>query len=624
VSDPTPVDVSEAAGPGGNFAFLDHALWKHFLGADNPADMARAWLALQCRFIDGATSGVVVLGEPDVGPYSPLAYWPSEEAYNPALAAAAEMAMTERKAIVQGDTESPASSGSACVAQPFLIQDRLCGVVAVTVSGSPAEMRRVIRQLQWGNGWLEAMWRRAQHSDDDAFRERTAVAFDMVAAVLEQRRFKDACHALVTELAVRLECDQVSIGFIKRDHADVVSVSHASKFGSRMNLIREIGAAMDEAIDQHAIILYPAEEDWEYRVTREHAELAATNSLGAVLTIPLHVGDQLVGAITFERGRERRFEDSMVEMCDAVASVVGPILDEKRLNDRNIFVKLGESISTQARRLVGPDYFGRKLFAGTIVLLLLFFSTVTGDYRVTSPAVLEGLVQRSVVAPFEGYLASQRVRAGETVEEGDVLATLDDRDLSLERLRWFTTHRQRLAEYDRALAERDRAEANIIRAQIDQAAARIQLLDEQLVRTRIIAPFTGIIVAGDLSQSVGGTVERGQELFKITPLDAYRVILEVDESDIEPLQIGQTGTLRIASIPEQPLNYTVERITPISEQGDGRNFFRVEARLDAPIDAIRPGMKGIAKTDIEERLLIRIWTEKFTDWVRLKVWKWLP
>jgi biotin carboxyl carrier protein len=624
MNDPTPVDVSGAASSGGNFAFLDHALWKHFLGAKSAADMARAWLALQCRFIDGATSGVVVVGEPDVGPFAPLAYWPNETSYDPALAAAAEAAMAERKAIVQGDTEKSGASGNACVAQPVMIEDRLCGVVAIAITNSSTEMRHVVRQLQWGTGWLEAMWRREQHGDDEAFRERTAVAFDMIAAVLEQRRFTDACHSLVTALAVRLDCDQVSVGFIKRDHTVVCSVSHASKFGSRMNLIREIGAAMDEAIDQRAIVLFPANEEWEYRVTRDHAELAAANSLGAVLTIPLHAGEEMVGALTFERGRDRQFDDSTIEMCDAVASVAGPMLYEKRLNDRNIFVKVRESISTQARRLVGPDYFGRKLAAGTFALLILFFSFVTGDYRVTSPAVLEGFVQRSVVAPFEGYLASQRVRAGETVEEGDVLATIDDRDLSLERLRWLTTHRQRMAEYDRALAERDRAEANIIRAQIDQAAAQLELLDEQLARTRIVAPFAGIIVAGDLSQSVGGTVERGEELFKITPLDAYRVILEVDESDIESMQVGQTGILLIASIPEQPLNYIVERITPVSEQAEGRNFFRVEARLDESIASIRPGMKGIAKTNIEERLLLRIWTEKFTDWVRLKVWKWLP
>ena len=226
--------------------------------------------------------------------------------------------------------------------------------------------------------------------------------------------------------------------------------------------------------------------------------------------------------------------------------------------------------------------------------------------------------------PSRGYLATQNVRAGETVTEGQLLATLDDRDLSLERLRWSTTHRQHLAEYDRALAERQRAEANIIRTQIDQAAAQIELLDEQLTRTRVVAPFDGMIISGDLSQSVGATVERGQEFFKITPLDAYRVILEVDDGDIEHIQVGQTGTLRIASIPEDPLNFTVERITPVSEQSDGRNFFRVEARLHRITERIRPGMKGVAKTNIEERRLIRIWTEGLVDWIRLMLWKWLP
>ena len=205
-----------------------------------------------------------------------------------------------------------------------------------------------------------------------------------------------------------------------------------------------------------------------------------------------------------------------------------------------------------------------------------------------------------------------------------MLATLDDRDLSLERLRWSTTHRQHLAEYDRALADRERAEANIIRAQIDQAAAQIELLDEQLTRTRIVAPFDGIIISGDLSQSVGATVERGQEFFKITPLDAYRVILEVDDGDIENIKVGQTGALRISSIPEDPLDYTVERITPVSEQDEGRNFFRVEASLHRITERIRPGMKGVAKTNIEERRLIWIWTEGLVDWLRLTLWKWLP
>ena len=102
------------------------------------------------------------------------------------------------------------------------------------------------------------------------------------------------------------------------------------------------------------------------------------------------------------------------------------------------------------------------------------------------------------------------------------------------------------------------------------------------------------------------------------------MILEVEEGDIESIGLGQAGRLRIGSIPEQPLDYVVERITPIAEQADGRNFYRVEARLTGANERIRPGMEGIAKTEIDERLLIRIWTEKLTDWIWLTAWKWLP
>jgi multidrug efflux pump subunit AcrA (membrane-fusion protein) len=214
------------------------------------------------------------------------------------------------------------------------------------------------------------------------------------------------------------------------------------------------------------------------------------------------------------------------------------MLAEKKLNDRHVLLKLRDSLRQQIERLIGPEYFGRKLAASIVAVLVVFFSFATGEYRVTSPAVLEGLVQRTVAAPFQGYISSQSARAGEIVSEGQLLATLDDRDLALERLRWSTTRRQYLAEYDRALAARERAEANIVRAQIDQADAQISMLDKQLERTRVTAPFDGVIVSGDLSQSVGTTVDRGQELFKIAPLDAYRVILEVDESDLDDMLPG--------------------------------------------------------------------------------------
>ena len=36
------------------------------------------------------------------------------------------------------------------------------------------------------------------------------------------------------------------------------------------------------------------------------------------------------------------------------------------------------------------------------------------------------------------------------------------------------------------------------------------------------------------------------------------------------------------------------------------------------------GMHGIAKVEVDERLLIVIWTDRLLDWLRLLVWKWWP
>ena len=255
---------------------------------------------------------------------------------------------------------------------------------------------------------------------------------------------------------------------------------------------------------------------------------------------------------------------------------------------------------------------------------MVFFAFYKDDYRVTADARVEGRIQRVLVAPFDGYIASQAARAGDQVSSGTVLATLDDRDLSLEHLRWTTTRQQRQAEYDQALANRDRAGINIVRAQIQQAEAQIALIEEQLARTRLVAAFDGVIVAGDLSQSVGSAVKRGEELFRIAPLDSYRVILEVDESRVTEIAPGQKGELKVAALLDRTLPYTIERITPITEAREGRNVFRVEAVLDERSEGLRPGMEGVAKTDAGRRLLIQIWTQELLHWLRLKLWAWWP
>jgi multidrug efflux pump subunit AcrA (membrane-fusion protein) len=133
-----------------------------------------------------------------------------------------------------------------------------------------------------------------------------------------------------------------------------------------------------------------------------------------------------------------------------------------------------------------------------------------------------------------------------------------------------------------------------------------------------------VIIAGDLSQSIGSPVSRGEALFHLAPTEGYRVVLEVDERDIIDLAVGQKGVLVLAALAEDDLPLVVSRITPVSAAGEGRNAFRVEARLDRPDARLRPGMEGVAKVAVGRRRLMWILGHRFWDWWRLRVWSWLP
>ena len=638
-SDATPTGFSSYSDPAttetAQVTPLEQALWQQFAHAGSSDDFYRSWLALNCQQIGQCTRGVLVLGTVDTGPFAPAAYWPEGQGGSGPLASLAEQALAARKGMVMKyelpgvDVHHAARHG---IAFPIQIDGHLYGVIAVEVlPRAQAELQTNMRQLQWSSGWLEARLRRQQAEGDSVVRERLVSALDLVASSLEQETFALSAKNFVTELATQLRCERVSIGFAHRGHVRVEAVSHSAQFGKQMNLIRAIASAMEEAMDQQACIQYPPPQDGEALITRNHSALAAQHGTMTVLTVPLFHNGRVQGALCLERAETTPFDVATVELCRGVAAVVGPVLEEKRSNDRWLIVKALDSLRTQMARLIGPAHFMRKLILLGLVILMAFFYWAKGDYTIKTDTVLEGSVQRVIVAPFEGYVADALARAGDVVSQGDLLATLDDRDLKLEQLKWSSQRAQLRKQYDEAMAKRDRAQVNIIGAQIAQADAQLALNAEQLARTRITAPFSGVIISGDLSQSLGASVRRGDMLFEIAPLDTYRIILKVNEHDINEVALEQHGELTLAAMPETVFPFTVQRITPVSTAEEGENYFRVEAVLSNDPDhtgpetqRLRPGMEGAGKINVDRRRLIWIWTHELIDRLRLWLWRWMP
>jgi multidrug resistance efflux pump len=338
--------------------------------------------------------------------------------------------------------------------------------------------------------------------------------------------------------------------------------------------------------------------------------------------VPLFINSEVKGALCLERSPERPFSAEDVAVCESMAALVVPALEDKRLNDRPLFKKAVDAGCNQLTRLLGSGYLGRKLFVICLSVIVIFFSFAEGKYRLSADARLDSYIQRVVAAPYDGYIYSAVHRAGDVVSKDQVLVRLDDRDLHLERLKWLSEKAKLKRQYQEALAIHDRAKINIINAQQDQVSAQLKLVDSQLQRAELLAPFDGLIVGGDLSQRLGGAVKKGEVLFEVSPLHFYRINLLVKESRIADLLVGQEGSLHLSALPDAPFPFVVTKVTPLTESKDGATYFTVEASLQGQSEQLQPGMEGIGKIYIDDRKLISIWTRELKEWFRLKVWSW--
>jgi len=609
-------------------SYLEPVLWKQLTEAETDQSFCLAWLRLQCLTITDAISAVVFLRNSQNSSYDPIASWPESFDLYQQFSTVVDKILIEKKGIVlrAGNEVSGENPGDIHLGYPLIINDSVVGMVTIALpQRSAGDIQYVMRQLQWGVAWLKNWLMQTRIEPDSIVRERLMKVFDIVALTLQEQRFKSSTSKLVTELAARLNCDRVSAGFSVGTHTKVTTLSHSAKFAKQSNLTRAIENAMDEALDQGRTIVFPPLEEKQGPVTRAHAELARLHGSGAICSSPFIDNNQeSYGALTFERPSDRPFEQEEEALIDAISAISGPILREKRKNDRWLLFKIADSFKDLLAQLLGPGHLVLKFIMLLLVAASVFFYIYKSDYRVTAATALEGTVQRAVTCPFDAFLEKTYFRAGDVVAAGTVLATLNVRDLTLEQLKWVAEEEQRMLEYRKALADNEIALSNIILEQINQSKAQIKLLQQHIDRSEIKAPLSGILISGDLDHSIGAPMKKGEVLFEIAPLDSYRIVAEVDEKDIRDIRLQQEGELVLNSIPEDSFSFVINKITPVSTTREGRNFFVIEGALIDKSERLRPGMQGYGKIFIDRRRLIWIWTHGLIDWGRLWLWSWLP
>ncbi|MEM7168100.1 MAG: HlyD family efflux transporter periplasmic adaptor subunit [Planctomycetota bacterium] len=450
---------------------------------------------------------------------------------------------------------------------------------------------------------------------------------NLLATVVQQPTSAATSDAFVNALATQHDLSRVSLGWVVGRRVQVQTISHTIRFERRSDLVQSITRAMEECVDQRTTLLHTTHDvaDRSQQILRQHATLAERSGADSVCSIPLTNDDGVYGVLTLERSGAKPLDTATATECEVALQMAGPYTHLLWREQRWLGGRAFDAVRRSLRSLLRPGRDGRKIAAVLLVAALAFVFLGKGNYRVSGRAYLEGLTQRAAVAPFDGYIGAATVRPGDLVEAGTVLCTLDRRELELELQQFSSEHEQLIKRKQRARAEGDAAQLRVLSAQLDQTKARRALVEYHLSQTEISSPIAGVVVSGDLSQAIGAPCARGDVLFQVAPLDQYRVVLEVDERDVAQLRQQQHGTLALAAFPGESLPFEVFSITPVSVPRDGRNFFRIEAQLTTTeLDRLRPGMEGIGKVEIGPRRHIWIWTHDIVDWLRVRVWSWMP
>jgi multidrug resistance efflux pump len=583
-----------------------------------PPTLAARWLATLCQQIPGVEQGVVLFGTDLESAQRTSTSWPEGTQCTGEFMAAAEHALSQAAAVVHSQ-DGAGSATRARIACPIIVHEQPHGVIVVSVSALATHQRDVVIQiLQWGSTWLEL-----------ALEQRAAPAATRLPALLEGlesafelQGFAPVALAVVSHLAYHLGFERVSIGLQRRGHVELIALSDSPSVSRRTSYAQVLESAMSEVMHSNTVVAYPRDSSQD----PGHRALAQQSDSLAICSVPLRHAGHPFAVLTFESVTDRTLDAERVQLCAAVAAALGPVLALKQMHDKPWWSRSGNAlIGPRAGRLDTLRKVGVALlvFVGCVIL-----AVATAEYRIAAPATVEGRVQRAVIAPFDGFVESAGVRAGDHVLRDVILAQLDDEPLLLEQRKWLSQREELVKQYRRALVARERADSSILEARVAQVDTELELLKAQLERTALRAPFDGIVVSGDLSTRLGAPVTRGQVLFEIAPLNDYRVVLQIDESDMSELVVGLPGTLALTGLPDARLPLAVRKIGSSARDSDGRNVVQVEAQLEnlsaERLGTLRPGMHGVAKIALGERRLLWIWTHSLVDWARLALWSGLP
>lgn len=207
-----------------------------------------------------------------------------------------------------------------------------------------------------------------------------------------------------------------------------------------------------------------------------------------------------------------------------------------------------------------------------------------------------------------GLLIDRKLRLGDRVEAGQVIARLDPADLRkalssadaqriaadsrLSVARQQLDREQRLISTNvisRAQLDQTRDAAALALAQRDSAVQQAALAKDQLGYTTLIAERAGVITA-ELADT-GQNIAAGQPVYQLAWAGDIDVIADLPESALAAIAVGSKARVRIAALPDREFDARVRELAPAADPAS--RTYRARLALQGDAAALAPIRLGM-------------------------------
>ena len=338
--------------------------------------------------------------------------------------------------------------------------------------------------------------------------------------------------------------------------------------------------------------------------------------------LPLIDDQGRLGILSFESSDPDFLTVAHLEIIKVLAGQATVALRNASLYREVPFINLLEPLLQRKKRFLAMEKHRRRLVTGLVAAAGLFLIVCPLPMRVAGEATVAPVRSAQVQAGVDGVVKNVFVREGDFVRQGTVLAEMEDWDYRADLAGAEAKYAEAMATMNRALAQNDGALAGTQRAKVDYYRSELARARERLDRTRIAAPFDGVVTTAQVMNSVGRRLMHGDTFAELIQTSPVTADVAIPEEDVTLLRSGETASIKLESFPLQTFRGDVTLVSPHSQVEPERRVFVARVKVLNGDGAIRPGMQGRGKIFVGWHPAGYVLLRGSAMWLWGKLWAW--